>query len=185
MEDTQIVALYWQRDEAAIRETEKQYSRYLTQIAYQFLGSREDSQECVNDAYLNAWNSIPPHRPEALSTYLGKLVRQRAIDLLRKRGSEKRGGGAYLRSLSELEECADPGQDPARTVELQILADAISTYLYTLPLEARNVFVCRYFFGDSIREIAAYCGAGVSKIKSMLHRTRLGLKQYLKTEGFL
>lgn len=185
MEDNVIVDLYWERDENAIRETENKYSRYLLKIAYNILMDFEDSEESVNDTYLKAWNSIPPHKPRFLSTYLGKITRQVSIDIFRKRKSEKRSGSEYALSLLELEECVTDGKTPEQELELQILADTISSYLYSLSEESRNVFICRYFFMDSIREIAGYQNASESKIKSMLHRARIGLKKYLEKEGFV
>lgn len=184
MEDEKIVALYWQRDEEAIRETETKYGRYLTKIAYNVLANWEDSQESVNDTYHKAWESMPPHRPSALSTYLGKIVREVSIDIFRRRNSGKRHGSEYAISLSELEECVSGGGTPEEAVDLRLLAEAIGAYLRTMPQEARNTFVGRYYFMDSVREVAGYCGMSESKAKSLLYRTRLGLKAYLEQEGF-
>lgn len=184
VEDNRIVELYWQRREEAIGETEKKYSRYLMKISYNILADMEDSRESVNDTYLKAWNSIPPQCPEVLSGYLARITRQVSIDRYRKRKSRKRVSSEYLVSLSELEECIACGSTPEQEMELQVLAEVISRYLYTLPEQTRNVFICRYFYMDSVKEIAAYQGAGESKIKSMLHRTRNGLKAYLEKEGF-
>lgn len=184
MEDSQIVELYWKREEAAIRETESKYGKYLTVIAYHVLADFEDSKEAVNDTYLKAWNSMPDHRPGILSAYLGKIVRRLSIDSYRKKTSRKRGGSEYALSLSELNECVTAGRSPEQEAEFQLLAGSISTYLRSLPEEVCNVFICRYFFLDSIKEIAGCFHATESKIKSMLHRTRLGLKEYLEKEGF-
>lgn len=184
MEDEKIVALYWQRDEGAVRETENKYGRYLTKIAYNVLANWEDSQESVNDTYHKAWESMPPHRPSVLSSYLGKITRETSIDIFRKRNSGKRRGSEYAISLSELEECAGGGGDPEEAVDLRLLAEAIGAYLRTLSKEARDAFVGRYYFMDPVREVAGYCGMSESKAKSLLHRTRLGLKAYLEQEGF-
>lgn len=185
MEDSLIVELYWKRDESAIRETESKYERYLTKIAYNVLSDLEDSRESVNETYFKAWNSMPPHRPDLLSAYLGKITRQLSIDIYRKKNCARRRGSEYDISLSELEECVSDGSTPEQETELLELADAISTYLRTLPEKSRDVFVCRYFFLDSIQEIAAFNGVSGSNIKSLLHRTRLGLKKYLEKEGFI
>lgn len=185
MEDEQIVDLYWQREEAAISETKKKYSHYLTKIAYNILANFEDSEEVVNDIYLKAWNSIPPHKPQLLSTYLAKLARRLSIDVYRKKSSQKRGGTEYDLSLSELEICVSGKDNPEQEMELQQLGEAISTYLHSLPEENRNVFVCRYFFCDSIQEIAAYIHGSEPKVKSMLYRIRLGLRAYLEKEGYV
>ena len=185
MEDAAIVGLYWKRDEAAVLETEQKYGRYLTKIAFNILASIEDSRESVNDTYLKAWASMPPHKPGILSTYLGKITRQNSIDMRRKRGSKKRCASEYALSLSELTECASMGDSPEQEFELKLLANAINAYLRTLSKEVRSVFVGRYYFSDSIKEIATYHDMGESKTKSILYRTRVGLKAHLEKEGFL
>lgn len=184
MQDEKIVALYWQRDEMAIRVTEQKYGRYLAKIAYNILSDFEDSEESVSDTYLKAWNSMPPHKPSVLATYLSKITRQVSIDRFRTRNREKRRPSEYALSLSELEECVSDGDATSRSVELQLLAEAINTFLHSLPPEARNTFVGRYFYMDSIKEIAGYYSMSESKTKSMLHRTRIKLKTYLEQEGF-
>lgn len=184
MEDHQIVDLYWQRSESAIEETEQKYGRYLIRIAYNILSDWEDSEETVGDTYLKAWNSMPPHRPGTLSTYLGKITRETAIDRFRKRTSQKRQASQYSYSLSELQECVSAGNTTAQDVDLRLLSQAISAFLRTVSPQARSIFVGRYYFMDSIREVAAYYGMSESKTKSMLHRTRMALKAYLKQEGF-
>lgn len=184
MQDEQIVSLYWQRDEAAIRETEQKYGKYLFKIACGILSDPEDSRESVNDTYLKAWNAMPPHKPQVLATFLGKITRQRSIDLFRKRNRSKRQSSEYALSLSELEECVSGGDTTEQNVDLSLLAEAIHTYLRTLSSEARSAFIGRYYYMDSIREVAAYSGMSESKLKSMLHRIRLGLKTYLEQEGF-
>lgn len=184
MQDAQIVELYLQREESAIRETEQKYGPYLTKIAYNILADLEDSKESVNDTYLKAWNSMPPHKPAILSTYLGKITRQVSIDILRKRGSLKRQSSQYAVSLEELADCVPADGTPEQTVELQQLAEAIAAYLRTLSPQARCTFVGRYYFMDSIGEIADYYGMSRSKVESMLYRTRKGLKAYLEKEGY-
>ena len=185
MEDREIVELFFQRDETAIREIEKKYSRYLTKIAQNILHNEEDCVESVNDTYLKAWNSIPPHKPEVLSTFLGKITRETSIDLLRKKNSVKRGGGQYDAVLSEMEDCIGTDSEPWQDVEVRFLVDVINKFLETLPEESRNIFVCRYYFMDSIKEIAAYGNYSQSKVKSILYRIRISLKDYLESEGFI
>lgn len=185
MHDEAIIGLYWQRDENAIRETEHKYGRYLSKIAFNVLADIEDSKESVNDTYLKAWNSIPPHRPEVLSAYLGKIVRQLSIDKFRGRNRKKRQTSEYVLSLSELEDCVSIGDATEQDVDLHLLAQAIGTYLKSLTPQARNTFVGRYYYMDSLKEVAAYFGMSESKAKSMLHRTRQGLKAYLEQEGFV
>ena len=184
MRDDEIVALYWQRDEAAIRETEQKYGRYLSRIAYNVLADPGDCEEVVNDACLKAWTSMPPPRPAVLGTYLGKIARQLSIDRFRTRNREKRQGSEYSLSLFELEECVSQGDATRQTVDGHLLAEAISAYLKTLSAQARHTFVGRYYYMDPLKEVAAYCGMSQSKAKSLLYRTRQGLKAYLKQEGF-
>ena len=184
MNDEQIVSLYWAREEDAIRETEKKYDRYLTKIAYNILNNPEDSRESVNDTYLAAWESMPPHRPSVLSAYLAKLTRRISIDLFRYRTRDKRLGSEYAISLSELGDCVSGGNTTEEIVNLKLLADAIGIYLRTQSPEARTAFLGRYYFLDSVREVAAYLGISESKCKTLLFRTRKGLKAYLEKEGF-
>lgn len=184
MEDEKIVALYWDRDEGAIQETEHKYDRYLTKIAYNILNNLEDSRESVNDTYLAAWDSMPPHRPSVLSAYLAKLTRRISIDCFRYRTRDKRMASEYAVSLSELGECVSGGNTTEELVNVKLLADAIGIFLRLQSEEARTAFLGRYYFLDSVKEVAAYCGMSESKCKSLLHRTRLGLKDYLTKEGF-
>ena len=118
MEDSEIIALYWRRDEAAVGETRRKYGRYLAKIARNILSNREDGEEIVNDACLKAWNSIPPNRPDSLAAYLGKIARRLSIDALRTRTREKRAAAQYALSLSELEECLPGGAEPEQQLEL-------------------------------------------------------------------
>lgn len=184
MEDEAIVQLYWDRDEAAIYETDIKYARYLGKIARNILADDEDSRESVNDTYYAAWNSIPPHRPGVLSTYLGKLTRRIAIDVLRRRTRQKRLGSEYALSLSELEGSLSAGNTTEEAMDQKLLAEAISAFLRTLPPEARHTFIGRYFFLDPLSEVARYCGMSESKAKSLLFRTRQKLRKYLEKEGF-
>ena len=184
MEDEKIVSLYWQRSETAIRETEMKYDRYLTKIALNILSDREDSRESVNDTYLAAWNSMPPHRPSVLSVYLGKLSRRISIDRFRYRNRDKRRGSEYEISLSELGDCVSGGNTTEDAVNVKLLAQAIGTFLRKQPEEVRNVFIGRYYYLDPVKEVAGYCGISESKCKTLLHRTRLALKDYLIKEGF-
>lgn len=184
MEDEKIVSLYWDRDERAIQETEIKYDRYLTKIAYNILNNQEDSRESVNDTYLAAWNSMPPHKPNVLSAYLAKLTRRISIDCFRYRTRDKRLASEYAVSLSELEDCVSGGNTTEEIVNVKLLADAIGIYLRLQSEEARTAFIGRYYFLDPLKEVAAYCGMSESKCKSLLHRTRIGLKDYLEKEGF-
>lgn len=185
LEDSQIVKLYWDRDEAAINHTDKKYRRYLSKIAYNILADPEDADESVNDTYLAAWNSMPPHKPDVLSAYLGKLTRRISIDLFRKKNSQKRGCGEYALSLQELEDCITMGDTTQQAIDLQLLTHAIETYLRSLGQEARTIFIGRYYYLDSVKTVASYCRISESKAKILLHRTRQGLREYLQKEGFI
>lgn len=184
MEDNKIVELYWQRNESAISETQQKYGNYLTKIAYNILADFEDSRESVNDTYLKAWYSMPPQKPCVLSTFLGRITRQISIDIYRKKNAKKRQDSEYALALDELYDCASP-DSPVQELEAELLAKSISDYLMTVSDEARNIFVCRYYFFDSLRDIADHFGISESKIKSSLYRTRTGLKNYLEKEGLL
>ena len=184
MQDEKIVELYWKRNESAIKETQDKYGRYLMKIAYNILSDLEDSKESVNDTYLAAWDSMPPHKPDILSTYLGKLNRRISIDIFRNKKRDKRQASEYAVSLSELEDCVPGGSTPDDSLEAQLLGSAISAFLRTLSDDARNSFIGRYYFLDSLKEVAGYCGMSESKAKSMLFRTRRRLRDYLIKEGF-
>lgn len=184
MTDREIVSLYHGRNEEAILRTKEKYEKYLLKIAFNILNSDPDSEESVNDTYLAAWNSMPPHRPEVLSTYLGKLTRRISIDLFRKKHREKRVGSEYAMSLSEWEDCLAGGEMPEETLETELLAEAINKFLRSLPKDARNLFIGRYYYMDPLQEVAAYCGMSESKAKSLLFRTRNRLKAFLEKEGF-
>lgn len=185
MEDSQIVGLYWDRDEAAIEQTQIKYEKYLSKIAYNILADQEDTLESVNDTYLAAWNSMPPHKPDILSTYLGKLTRRISVDLFRKKTSHKRGAGEYALSLEELGDCCTGGDATSQEVEAKLLAEAIAKYLQTQSWEIQHVFVGRYYYMDSVRDIAGYCHISESKVKILLYRARQGLKTWLEREGFV
>ncbi len=184
MQDGEIVELYWQRDEKAISETQRKYGRYLTSIAYRVLANREDSRESVNETYLRAWRSMPPHRPGTLATYLGRITRQLSIDILRARGREKRRASEYALSIEELDECVCGGEAPEHELDMKRLAETVNAWLLTLPRQTRSAFVARYYYMEPVRRIAAACGASESKVKSMLYRARQGLRERLEQEGF-
>lgn len=184
MTDEKIVELYWNRDESALTETQQKYSRYLIKIAYNILMDMEDSLESVNDTYFYAWKSIPPHKPMVLSTYLAKITRRVAIDIVRKKSREKRIPSEYLFSLSELEECVSDKQNMEAYIEAEVLGKAINQYLRSISEDARNLFIGRYFYMDSLKDVASYCGMTEARAKSLLYRTRRGLKVYLEQEGY-
>jgi len=183
MEDEHIIALYWERSESAIEETAFKYGKYCYSIAYNILSNCSDAEESVNDAYLAAWNSIPPHRPEILSTFLGKITRRIAIKKWQKEHAAKRGGGEIVFALEELEDCIPAGKSTEQEIEMEELIKAINEFVMSLPLTERNVFICRYWYFDAISEICQQFGFSQSKVKSMLQRMRKKLQVYLKKEG--
>lgn len=183
MDDKQIVELYWQRNESAIDETASKYGPYCHSIAYNILDNDADAEESVNDTYLDAWNSMPPHRPSILATFLGKITRRISIDRWRKRSAEKRGGGQITVVLDELEECLTDGKSVEQEVEAKILSEVINSFVKSLPDTEQRVFLCRYWYMDSIETISNEFGFSQSKVKSMLYRTREKLRARLIKEG--
>lgn len=184
MKDTDIVAMYWDRNEDAIAQTQRKYGSYLSKVAYNILSDFEDSKECVNDTYLAAWNSMPTNRPSILSTYLGKIVRQISIDVFRRRNTVKRYASEYAVSLEELGDSFSDGMTPELALDAKLLDEAINRFVRELPDDARNTFIGRYYFFDSLKNVASYCGMTESRAKSLLYRTRQSLKAYLAKEGF-
>ena len=185
MEDSEIIKLYFDRDEAAVTETAEKYGSYCYTIAFNVLGNEEDSKETVNDTYLEAWNSIPPHRPTVFSAFIGKITRRLAISKWRKRTAEKRGGNEYALSLDELSECVADKSNTEKELEDKEITALINIFLKELPETQRNVFICRYWYMDSVSSIAKEFRFSESKVKSMLMRTRQKLKQRLTEEGLL
>lgn len=185
MEDERIIALYFSRSEQAIQETEKKYGGYCYSIAMNILTNREDAEECVSDTYMAAWNTIPPKKPALLNAFLGKITRCLSIDRWRKRSSLKRGGGEIILALEELEDCTSPEESIETAAEKKQTALALNQFLSRLPEMERNVLLCRYWYLDSIDQIAQATGFTPSKVKSMLHRTRGKLKKHLEQEALV
>ena len=185
MDDELIVQLYWDRSENAISETARKYGAYCNSIAYGILQSKEDAEESVNDTYMDAWNSMPPHRPSILSTFLGKITRRISIDRWRTLNRIKRGGGEITLALEELEQFIAGGQSPQREIEKRELAEAINRFLDLPPAEQRRVFLARYWYMDSIQQIADHFRFSQSMVMSMLCRTRNKLRRQLEKEGYL
>lgn len=184
MNDQAIVQKYWDRNEDAISDSKKQYEDYCLYIANNVLHDRQDAEECLNDALLAAWKSIPPQKPENLKTYLGKLIHEIAIDRWRKNNRQKRIRSELVQSLDEIEEIVS-GQDFDAEIEEAELSREISRYLYSISETKRNVFIRRYWYYDSIESICARYGFGKSKVLVMFKRTRDDLAQHLKKEGYI
>ena len=183
MEDKDIIALYLERNEEAIAKTEKKYGRYCYSIAYNILYNAEDAKECVNDALMNAWNSIPPHVPSVLSAFLGKLTRYVSLKKWRYARTQKRGGGEIAIAYEELSECIPGGKLVEEELQEKELAEIIDGFLDELPITERRIFICRYWFFDDIAAISRQFGFSVNKVKSMLYRTRKKLLSRLNEEG--
>jgi len=184
MRDDEIVALYWNRNEAAIEETSRKYGSYLRRIACNVLSDSRDCEECVNDTYLRTWNVIPNNRPAVLSGFLGKITRALAVDRYRKNHAQKRIASEFALSLSELEDTFSDGSTPEQELQRKALLEALNVFLHGLPPQARTMFIARYFFFDPLKKIAADCGTAEGTVKSSLSRTRQALKAYLIKEGF-
>lgn len=184
MDDSKIVQLYFDRSETAIAETDRKYGPYCHTIAYNILANNEDAQECVSDTYLTAWNAMPPRRPSILSTFLGKITRRLSIDRWRTRTAYKRGGGEIPLALDELSECVSGGETPEQTLLRRQMALRFNQFLQSLPEVERCVFLSRYWYLDSVANIAEHFGFTESKVKSMLHRTRGKLRTCLQKEGW-
>ena len=183
MDDKQLIDLYWARSESAIAETDKKYGKLCHRIAYNILTNLQDSEECVSDTYLKAWNAIPPKRPAKLSAFLGKITRNFALNRYEKYTAEKRGGGEVPIALDELAECIPDPHSVEQMVDNRILVDKLNVFLGTLPAEARRIFMRRYWEVCSIPEIAEIYGISESKVKVSLFRTRGKLKTFLEKEG--
>ena len=181
MLDNEIIDLYFKRDESAITETSLKYGAYCNKIAFNILGDVFDSEECVNDTYHRTWTSVPPTRPKHLGAYVGRITRNVAIDRYNSRVAKKRGGHTYEESLDELAECI--GKEDTVDICLSELCEVISSFLKGEKQISRKLFIRRYFYEDSIEDIAKTAGLGVSYVKTSLFRTRQRLKIYLAKEG--
>jgi len=182
MDDKQIVDLYWARSETAIVETEKKYGRYCYYIANQILSSDEDAKEVVNDTYLKTWNTIPPQRPTKLKPYVGMISRQLALDTYEAQHTQKRGGQLSL-VLDELSELVFDSNNVEQELNTKELANAIDKFLDTLSPKKRSIFVCRYWYTDSVSEIAARYGMKEGAVSMTLNRLRKKLHNYLLERG--
>ncbi len=184
MEDERILALFFERKEQAISETEKKYGNYLAAVAARIVHDQDDVGEILNDTYAAAWNAIPPARPEKLSLYLGKITRALSLNRVRDKKAEKRGGGEAVLCFEELEGVLSGENDPAGVLEEKELSRILDDFLSSLPEAERRVFVCRYWYFDPVSEIAARFDYSESKVKMMLLRTREKLKKRLEKENY-
>lgn len=185
MDDHQIIELYWLRLEAAITETAKKYSAYCRTIAYGILRNAEDTEECLNDTWLRAWNAIPPGRPVCLAAFLGKITRNLSFDTFKKYHAKKRNAGEMPLVLEELEHCI-PFSDPvSQAADYQLLIECLEQFLHALPKERRQLFLLRYWYVMSIKDIGRQLHLTESQITTSLFRLRKELKLYLEKEGIV
>lgn len=183
MTDHEIIDLYWKREETAIAVSANKFGSYCHSISYNILHDNEDAEECVNDTWLGAWKSMPPHRPERLSTFLGKITRNLSLNRFKKYAAEKRGYGQTELVLSELEDCIPDNTNIEQIVDDHILVQALNDFLYAQPEQKRNIFIRRYWYLYPIRDIAAAYGISESKVASLLFRMRNNLKIHFEKEG--
>jgi len=181
MEDANIVRLYLNRDETAITESQSKYGRFLTFLSKNILSLKEDAEECVNDTYLTAWNRIPPVIPESLKAFLGRIVRDISISKYRANHAAKRYSGMDL-LLSELEDCLPSADTVDRNLERSELSGIINNWLLTLPSESRNLFVRRYWYGDSVKLLAFESGCSQNTMAQRMFNLRKALKETLERE---
>ena len=185
MDDQIIINLYFERSGNAIVETKIKYGQMLRGIALGILKSMSDAEECENDTYMKTWDSIPPTRPNIFSAFLSKIIRNQSLDRYDYIHTEKRGNGAIPLLLDELSECIPDGNNTTEHAEEEELKEIINAFLGSLKADARNIFMRRYWFGDSVQEIASYSCFGISKIKMSLMRSRKELKAVLEKEGYV
>lgn len=185
MEDQEIIALYWRREEGAIQATAEKYGRYCRAIAKNILGAEEDAEECVNDTYLSAWNTMPPQRPQRLPAFLGKLTRNLAFNRYKRDRAQKRGGGELPLVLDELDECLSDGQGVEEALDRKELTAAIDRFLRALPEEKRVLFIRRYWYAQPVKEIALSLGMLPVSAAKALERIRAQLRTYLLERGFV
>lgn len=182
LEDAQIIQLYWDRDTSAISETDQKYGRYCKKIAMNILQNSGDAEECVNDTYYKTWDTIPPQRPAVFPPFLGKIVRNLALDRYRYNNAQKRSGRMDV-LLSELENCLPADGSVEDALEGTVVTAVIDEFLGTLSRQKRMIFVRRYWYAQSIREIARAFDLSEGQVKSILFRLRGSLREALEKEG--
>ena len=180
MEDTKIVDLFWQRDQSAIRQADQKYGKYCYAIAYGILASREDSEECVSDTWHKAWQAMPPERPTRLQAFLGRITRNLALDRYGYNHAQKRN--VYLEAvMDEYWQCIPNGDMP---LDDQVALKAlINGFLGSLDKQTRVIFLRRYYYICTVKDIARSMGLSESNVSVILHRTRTKFKEYLQKEG--
>lgn len=182
MTDEAIIEMYFDRNEDAIKKSDEKYGRYCMTVAGSILSDRLDAEECVNDTWLRAWNSIPPERPSYLKLFFAKITRNLAINRYRSATAKKRGGGEVDTVLDELSECI--GGDTETAVDMRALSASVNDFLGTLEVRERAIFLRRYFFSEETEVIAVKFGIKKSNVHKILSRTRKKLREQLTKEGY-
>lgn len=185
MDDREIIALYFDRDEAAIAESQRKYGTYCTTIARNITESVQDAEECVSETWLRAWNSIPPQKPTFLKAFLAKITRNLALDRVRQKKAECRGGGSVPLALDELSECLTSRDTVEEQVDARELGRAIGGFVRGLKQRDGDLFLRRYFYMDTLEDAAAFVGMDPKNAAVSLHRSRKKLEDYLKKEGYV
>lgn len=183
MDDETIVQLLWDRKEQGLENMSAKYENYCFSISCRIVNNKEDAKECINDTWLNAWNSIPPNRPYNLAGYLAKLVRNISINCYNKKHTFKRGGDNITVALDELSECIASGSRVEENLELKLLTDTIAKFLTAQDMTKRWIFLQRYFYLAEIKEIADRLDMKEGTVKSVLCRMRKQLKKWLAKEA--
>lgn len=184
LDDKEIIAMLFDRDEDAVGALAGKYGSYCSAIARNILENREDAEQCVNDAYMRAWESIPPQRPKLLSAFLAKITRHLAIDRYRREHSAKRGGNETALIFEELEECVSDGSSVESETERREIIAAVNRFLGRLPARSRVMFVARYCYCESVKSIAARFGIKENSVSVSLARTRGQLRDFMRKEGY-
>lgn len=184
MDDQTIIDLFWKRSELAIAETEKKYGELCKNIIYRIVLNSQDAEECVNDTYYGLWTSIPPASPTVFSAFIAKIARNTAMKRITYRNARKRAAGVSV-SFEELENCVSSHHNVEKELDAQLLAQCLERFLQETDYESRNIFLRRYWFFDSISDIARRFSMTESKVKSNLFRTRKNLKKFLAKEGYI
>ena len=184
MDDTQIIDLYWDRDQGAITATAGKYGSFLHALSWNILRSHHDAEECVNDTYFRAWNAMPPERPGALRAWLGRITRNLSLDRWKAGRTQSRGAGMET-LLGELDECIPDHRGPEQAAEERVLAECVSAFLRGQTADNRYIFLRRYWFSDSYAEIAARTGLTEKNVSVRLSRIRKQLQTHLAERGVL
>jgi len=182
--DEDIIGLYFMRDENAIKQTDIKYRNYLMSVAYYIVHNRQDSEECLNDTYLGAWNSIPPSRPKSLQAFLTAIMRRVAVSCYRAKNSKKRIPSEFVESISDFEDMLEDDYDMEKEYNAKELGESISAFVRSLSERQIYIFMGRYYFSRSIEDIADALGVSRSTVNKEIYAIKTGLRQKLESEGY-